>query len=474
MDSRFAWSTLFLLSVLLAAGCSSSKLEPWHTAHLEQEFEADDLGEMRTFDDYLALEERLFRELDETVYAQVATGPEYAILRYSRGSASDPESFAVNYNRSFELEAGDARGAVLLIHGMSDSPYSLAAIGKRLNEDGYHVLGLRLPGHGTVPASLTRTHWQDMAAAVQLAMRHLADEVAPYPVHIVGYSNGAALALNHTLEALDAPQRVVPGSLVLVSPAVAITPVAALAGTQATIGRIPGLRRLAYTAVLPEFDPYRYNSFPTNGGTQTRKLTRRVSSLLSDLTSAGRGNEMPPVLVIKSTVDSTVSNDAIIDALLAKLPDNGHELLVFDINRLAAATSVLVAQPAPFTARLIDEPPQPFAITFVSNWTTGTEAVIALRRAALDQEVSSERPLAEAWPQGVISMSHIAVPIPPDDPLYGRYRPSDRNKLFLGAQSLRGERGLLQIPDNWFTRQRYNPFFGYTYERIRSWIDSEE
>jgi hypothetical protein len=281
------------------------------------------------------------------------------------------------------------------------------------------------------------------------------------------------LALNHTLEALDEPERVVPGSLVLVSPAVGISRAAALAGTMATVGRVPGLGGLAYTNVMPEFDPFRYNSFPTNGGTQTHKLTRRVASQLSALQRAGRGHEMPPVLVIKSTVDATVSNDAMIDALLARLPNNGHELIVFDINRTPGAASVLVARPAPFTERLADEPAQPFAITFVSNWTTGNEDIVALRREPLQDKVSSETPLDEQWPPGVVSLSHIAVPIPPDDPLYGRYPPGERGKLFLGTQSLRGERGVIQIPDSWFTRQRFNPFFSYTYERIVGWLDTD-
>lgn len=182
---------------------------------------------------------------------------------------------------------------------------------------------------------------------------------------------------------------------------------------------------------------------------------------------------MPPVLVIKSTVDATVSNNAMIDALLARLPDNGHELIVFDINRVVAGASVLVANPAPFTERLVDEPPQPFAITFVSNLTTGTDEIVALRKEPLGETVSSQQALDVTWPSGVISLSHIAVPISPEDPLYGQFPPEERGKLFLGTQSLRGERGVIRIADNWFTRQRFNPFFDYTYDRILGWFDVE-
>jgi alpha-beta hydrolase superfamily lysophospholipase len=461
-----------LIVALFIAGCAGNQLEPWHTVTFTEEFRASEADEIRSFDDYLGLEDRLFGELDAKVYSQVESGPEYALLRYSRGSAADPDSFPVNYNRSFELDTDEARGAVLLIHGMSDSPYSLAAIGKRLNADRYRVLGLRVPGHGTAPAGLTRTRWQDMAAAVQLAMEHLETAVASRPVHIIGYSNGAALALNHALNAIDDPNLPVPDSLILISPAIGVTRAAALAGTKAWMGRLPGFGGLEFTQIVFEFDPFRYNSFPTNGATQTHKLTRQVASRIARLERDHRADALPPILVIKSTVDATVSNDAVIDALLGRLPNEKHELIVFDINRSISKSSVLVANPAPFADRLLDQPATAFAVTFVSNAGTDGETVIASRRGPFEGEFTDTTQVESEWPPGVISLSHIALPIPSDDPLYGRYPPENRDQLFLGTQSLRGERGVIRIPDNWFTRQRYNPFFPYMYGRILEWLEA--
>ena len=60
---------------------------------------------------------------------------------------------------------------MLLLHGMSDAPYSLRALGEALHARGFHVLGLRLPGHGTAPSGLVTATWEDMAAAVALAAR---------------------------------------------------------------------------------------------------------------------------------------------------------------------------------------------------------------------------------------------------------------------------------------------------------------
>ena len=67
-------------------------------------------------------------------------------------------------------------------------------------------------------------------------------------------------------------------------------------------------------------------------------------------------------------------------------------------------------------------------------------------------------------------MSHIALPFPPDDPLYGRYAPADRNVLFLGQQAMHGERGVLKISPNYLLRLRHNPFYDYLQQRVVDWL----
>jgi len=126
-----------VLILLFLSGCSHQPLQPWHTEALTAEFTAAKAAEFHTFEGYRRLEDRLFAELDEKVVAATPTGPAYALVRYSRGSAADPEKQATNWNRSFELTAEAPAGGVLLLHGMSDSPYSLRALGRRLNQRGY-------------------------------------------------------------------------------------------------------------------------------------------------------------------------------------------------------------------------------------------------------------------------------------------------------------------------------------------------
>jgi alpha-beta hydrolase superfamily lysophospholipase len=465
----FSRGAVMAVALQCLGACSSLALEPWHETRLD-EFTASMAGdEVQTFDDYRLLEDRLFEELRETVYEEVDTGPAYMLLRYSAGSAADPARREPDFNRSFDWQVdGNARGRVLLLHGMSDSPYSLRAIGEALHADGYHVVGLRLPGHGTAPAELKHTSWRDMAAATRIAMRYLATRPGDSPLHIIGYSTGAALALDFALEALDDASLQSPASLVLISPAIGINAAAALARPVAAAGRVSGLSRLSWTAIVPEFDPYKYNSFTTNAGSQVRQLTQSVSGRIRRL--GERSAELPPVLVFKSTVDATVSTSAVVDRLLARLPENGNELVLFDINRSAVAAPLLIDDPGPLTNRLMSDGTLPFTVRLVTNESPESRRVAMILKRPYSAEVTEQISLAGEWPRSILSMSHVALPFPPDDPLYGRYPPESPDELFLGQLEILGERGLLRISSDWLLRLRYNPFYDILESRTLDWF----
>jgi hypothetical protein len=115
-----------------------SDLSVWHYADLDEEFTQD--SEIADFSGYLALEDRLFRRLDELVYAKLPRQNRTGINRYSRGSLSDPERWPVNWNRSFVQGNEDPIAGVLLLHGLSDSPYSLRSLGEQLQQAGAWTL----------------------------------------------------------------------------------------------------------------------------------------------------------------------------------------------------------------------------------------------------------------------------------------------------------------------------------------------
>jgi alpha-beta hydrolase superfamily lysophospholipase len=430
-------------------------------------------NQVNNFDDYMALEERLFKQLDEQIYATSATGPAHVLERYSPGSAADPHRWQTNWNRSFELTSSSTVGGVLLLHGMSDSPYSLRSLGKALNNRGYQLIGLRLPGHGTAPSGLTRVNWRDMAAATKLAMQHLQSGLESKPIHIIGYSTGASLALNYTLNALENESLPIPASLVLISPAIRIHSGAGLAGFKNSLSALPGLDGLAYLSVMEEFDPYKYNSFATNAGAQVHGITRSVDQRLQALARDPIAvDKLPPILVFKSTVDSTVTTDAVVDNLLQRLPTGRNELVLFDINRNAAIKStLLVSDPGPLTRRLMADPALPFSVTFITNENPHSTRVVAQHKPPYSLQAAATEDLEANWPRDVVSLSHIALPFPPDDPLYGQDPPPDDELIFLGNLAFKGEQGLLKLPPQWLLRMRYNPFHSYLLERTFLWLE---
>jgi hypothetical protein len=175
--------------------------------------------------------------------------------------------------------------------------------------------------------------------------------------------------------------------------------------------------------------------------------------------------------VFKSTVDATVSTDAVVDRLLKHLKPQRHELVLFDINRFAAKSTLLISDSAPLTTRLMADKSLPFVVTLVTNENPESTVVVARRKPPFSAEPSKTEPLNLAWPRGVISLSHVALPFPPDDPLYGQTPPGKEDVIFLGQMAIQGERGLLKIPSDFLIRLRYNPFYAFLETRVLEWLD---
>jgi pimeloyl-ACP methyl ester carboxylesterase len=253
-------------------------VEPWHVVILKEEFTTESVATVPDFGSYRKLEGRLFRELKEKVYP-AGSGPGSLFNRYVSGSLSDPFEYEVNWNRSFELAVDNLRGGILMLHGLTDSPYSIRSLAEELQAQGFWVGGLRLPGHGTIPAELTRMKWQNWAAAANLGANRVRARIGPdLPFYIVGYSNGGALAVEYSLWILNGEDIPDPAGLILISPELDLPAVAALAKFQLALSRLPGLGKLAWESVMMEYDPFKYNSFPVNGGEQAYRLTERIGA----------------------------------------------------------------------------------------------------------------------------------------------------------------------------------------------------
>ena len=94
--------------------------------------------------------------------------------------------------------------------------------------------------------------------------------------------------------------------------------------------------------------------------------------------------------------------------------------------------------------------------------------------AAFATEVAKAE-LGLAWPPTVFSLGHVALPIPPDDPVYGvAPAPGTEAGFNLGAIALRGESGALVLSLGAFSRLRSNPFFGVVRAKILETLARDE
>ena len=447
-------------------------LQPWHT-FVPQELRADQL-DAADWSHYLAREDEIMASVRAEVSQKLAPDQRVPINRYFEASPVYPARFAHDWNRSYVMEPdGKPVGVVVLLHGLTDSPYSLRHIARHYRDQGYLAIGIRLPAHGTVPAGLTDVRWEDWMAATRLAVREARRRVpAPAPLHLAGFSNGGALAMKYSLDALESPQLPRADRVVLFTPMIGITRFARFAGLASLPALLPPFANAAWLSVIPEFNPFKYNSFPVNGARQSFRLTDALQAQIQRMARAGSLGALPPVLTFQSVIDFTVSTPAILTALYANLPDNGSEIVLFDVNRTLKFTPLL--RPASFVAidRLAPTEPVTYRFTAIananSNANDNSEATVE-RSIAPGQLQAAVRPLNLPYPVGIFSLSHLAIPIPMDDPLYGM-DPDPKTKddygYNLGAMDARGERGALIVDQDFLTRLSSNPFFPYLLERI--------
>jgi alpha-beta hydrolase superfamily lysophospholipase len=462
-----------LLTLLVVRACDSQRgppLELWHT-YAPSELTGRQL-QQADWQAYLAAEQVLFDEVRERVTRRLAPAAQVPANRYFDGSPLYPGRFTTDWNRSFILEPdGEPVGAAVFLHGLTDSPYSARHLAELYRDHGFVAVAIRLPGHGTVPGGLARIHWKDWSEATRLAVREARRRVDPQaPLHIVGYSNGGALAMKYALDALEDPRLARPDQVVLISPMIGVTSFARFAGVFGWPAVIPRFAKAAWLNITPEFNPFKYNSFPVNGARQSSVMTRTLQPRLQRYARDQRLGELPPILTFQSVVDFTVSTPAIISALYARLPDKGHELVLFDVNRNAVYGPLLRADATPLPESLLPAAPRGFRSAVIANATPATRRMVE-RATAAGASLEQERALALSYPPGVFSLSHIALPFPVSDSLYG-LQPDLVNEfgVSLGALAPRGERGTLIVSVDALTRLSSNPFFPYMLERIEETI----
>ena len=296
----------------------------------------------------------------------------------------------------------------------------MRAVADVLRENGIYSLSLRMPGHGTAPSGLVRATWQDWLAAVRMGVRHVRASIPrDAPLILVGYSNGGALVLKYTLDAIEREGEPRPAKLILLSPMIGVTPGREAGVVDQPPRRGPVLRESELARRDPRIQPIQV---------QLVSRERRVSDGVDDARRAGRprpgwrraagSTSMPPILTFQSIVDATVSTPAVVHLLYDRLPSNGSELVLFDVNHLSGIDVFM--QPA--DQSLVDRSVRS-AAALVSSRARDQRVGRDPRRGRADDSnrtpTSRRGGLGLAWPpRGVLAHAR-RHPVPPDDPLYG-------------------------------------------------------
>ena len=457
---------LSLLGLRIYDTQRGAPLEPWHT-FVPEELSIKQL-DRAGWAEYLKAEDKAFASVRAEVTQKLDPEERVPVNRYFDGSAIHPAHFKQDWNRSYVMEPdGKPVGAAVFLHGLTDSPYSLRHVARQYRDRGFVAIAIRLPGHGTVPAGLTEVEWEDWLAATRLAVREARKRVdAAAPLHLVGFSNGGALALMYALEALENKELARPERLVLISPMIGITAFARFAGLAGLPAILPAFAKAAWLGVLPEFNPFKYNSFPVNGARQSHLLTQALQQKIVRLGREGRLKDLAPTLTFQSVMDFTVSTRAIINSFYAHLPANGSELVLFDLNRAAKFGPLLSTTSDTLLTRILPAPPRNFRLTVITNASEDSSDVVE-RVTEAGASTETVRDLGLSYPFDVFSLSHVALPFPVTDGLYGlKPDPAEDFGIKLGSVAARGERGTLIVNLDSLLRMSSNPFFPYLIDRV--------
>jgi len=236
---------------------------------------------------------------------------------------------AVEGNSPFELEPSGAehagkdkkyRRGILLTHGLSDSPYFMRHVAVFFQAQGFRVLAVLLPGHGTQPGDMLDVTWQEWDRTVAYGTEKLAAEVDE--LYLGGYSAGGALSIYRSLH--DKRIR----GLFLFAPALDITHKAAFASWLKLLGWM--FPRIKWLDIKPDKDLYKYESFAINTAAQMYALTQVLSDELQ------KQSLNIPIFTVASEDDKTVHTSAIIEFMaVQKHPENKFIVYTTDEKKVA-------------------------------------------------------------------------------------------------------------------------------------------
>ena len=205
------------------------------------------------------------------------------------GNEADEVQFASPVEFQPDAECESTRGVAVLVHGLSDSAFSMRDIAKEITKACYKARTALLPGHGTKPGDLLSTRLSDWTDTVQ----YLIEQASQDHEHVVafGFSLGSLLVMTEALQP-DSPV----DALVTLSPAFYLT-----TSPWAEMSTWLYPMKTWLDKEKPD-DTYRYEAIPTVAVAQTIKAKSRLHKSLT----ASDGISIP-WLVVQSDDDLVIN-----------------------------------------------------------------------------------------------------------------------------------------------------------------------
>lgn len=211
-------------------------------------------------------------------------------LQENRSFISENKAQELAMNMPFENVPEGADKAILLVHGLGDSPYSFSDISNSLEQQGFHVQVLLLPGHGSKPEDMMLPRYEDWQNIVDHYANLLKEQYEE--VWLGGFSTGANLISIHALNNNDI------SGLLLFSPGFkTVTPF---------LEKFTPLIALFWQGWSADEDNYaKYNSARLKGAIEYSRSASIFRENISTKTIS------IPTLIVVSEFDSVIDADSI-------------------------------------------------------------------------------------------------------------------------------------------------------------------
>ncbi len=194
----------------------------------------------------------------------------------------------------FELKHANSDKAVLLMHGLTDTPFSYHDLAQFFYQQGFTVRTLLLPGHGTAPSDLLDVDFEKWQQAANYAIERTLGDFEQ--VYLGGFSTGGALIFDYLMQHKQVDKKI--KGLFMWSPASKAK--SNLAWLAQYVDAIPFIDWIDLDA---DIDFAKYESFPYNAAAQVHELMSRI---VEDQAMENRIMHNIPLFIVASQHDQTI------------------------------------------------------------------------------------------------------------------------------------------------------------------------